>query len=258
VRILVTGGEGLVGRALRARAPAHGVELVAPGRDECDVSQDPAPLLAHHRPDVVLFCAAFTAVDACGPQHRAVNVEAPARWAALVPTWFLSSNFVLSGAGPHGPERRPAPSTVSGADGDYVAQKAEAEARVLAAGGHVARVGWVYGPGGRTFASRLCARLRAGETVRAVSDVLVQPTWSEDLADSLLGLPAGVTHHIGRETTTWYALAVAVQARLRCGRVEPVTQAALGLAAPRPRDARLAPAVLPGWTERLDGLVTRT
>ncbi len=248
--MLVTGGEGLVGRAIVGRAAAHGVTVFAPGRAECDVTRDPEPTLARLRPDVVLFCAAFTDVDRTTAEHEAVNVRAPARWAAVAPTVFLSSNFVLDGPGPHPPSAR----RVAG--GTYVNQKIEAEDRVLASGGRVARVGWVYGPGGRTFASRLVARLRADEPVSAIVDVLVQPTWAPDLADALLRVPnAPISHHIGGEETSWYAVALAVQARVGRGRVLPVRLDALGLSAPRPRDARLTPAALPGWHTRLEDLV---
>lgn len=253
MRILVTGGGGLVGTALHARAPESGHEIVLLPRAACDVT-DPAAraeALRRHRPDAVLFCAARTDVDGCAddPAAEAVNVEAPAAWAREVETWFLSSNFVLDGEGPHPPSAAPAPRGV------YAGQKARAEAAVLAAGGHVARVGWVYGPNGRTFASTLVRRLRAGERVRAIHDVLVQPTYSLDLAEALLALPRGVSHHAGAADVSWYGFALAVWARVGAGRVEPVALAELGLREPRPRDARLAPARLAPWWARIDALL---
>jgi dTDP-4-dehydrorhamnose reductase len=256
MRILISGAGGLVGTALRARAAESPHALTFLARSECDVT-DPAQrneALRRHRPDAVLFCAARTAVDACAsdPSAEAVNVTAPIAWAAEVETWLLSSNFVFGGAGPHAPAARLAPAGV------YAGQKARAEAGVLAAGGHVARVGWVYGPGGRTFGSTLAARLRAGETVRALHDVLVQPTWSPDLAEALLGMPRGVHHHIGRGEASWYGFALAVQARIGRGAVVPVRLAELGLTEPRPRDARLAPATLAPWWERVEDLVATT
>jgi dTDP-4-dehydrorhamnose reductase len=250
MRILVPGGEGLVGRALSACGSARGHEVWCPGRAECDVTDEALreEILRSFRPDAVIFCAAITDVDGCADQPAApmVNVEAPAAWAARVPTWFLSSNFVFDGHGPHPPDGAPTPRGV------YARQKAEAERRVLTAGGHVARVGWVYGPGGRTFASRLAARLRAGEAVRAVADVVVQPTWSRDLAESLLELPPGVSHHIGSGEASWYGFALHVWARVGAGSVVPVRMAELGLREPRPRDARLIPAKLAPWWERVE------
>ncbi|MDP2308389.1 MAG: sugar nucleotide-binding protein [Pseudomonadota bacterium] len=256
MRILIPGAGGLVGTALRARASASGHACVFLDRSECDVTDPRArsDALRRYRPDAVLFCAARTAVDACAndPSAEAVNVSAPAAWAAEVETWLLSSNFVFGGPGPHAPGASPRPAGV------YADQKMRAEAAVLGAGGHVARVGWVYGPNGRTFASTLAARLRAGEAVRALYDVRVQPTWSLDLADALFTMPRGVVHHAGRGEASWYGFALAVWARVRSGTVVPVRLAELGLAEPRPRDARLAPATLPPWWDRVEALVSET
>jgi dTDP-4-dehydrorhamnose reductase len=248
-RVLVTGADGCVGSAVRARGRARGLDLVCLGHADLDVTDAVARerALDLHRPDAVLFCAAFTAVDACAgdPASARVNVEAPGAWARRVETWWLSSNFVFHTRGPHAPDAVPTPRGV------YANQKIAAETAVRAAGGHVARVGWVYGPGGRTFASTLARRLRAGEQVAAIADVVVQPTWSEDLADALLDLPEGVTHHIGAGETSWYGLALAVQARVGSGVVVPVRQEDLHLTDPRPRDARLTPARLAPWWDRL-------
>ncbi|MDP2314162.1 MAG: sugar nucleotide-binding protein [Pseudomonadota bacterium] len=256
MRILIPGAGGLVGSALRARAASSIHECVFLERAECDVTDahHRVEALRRYRPDAVLFCAARTDVDACAvdPTAEAVNVTAPAAWARDVETWLLSSNFVFAGEGPHLPGEAPGPV------GAYAGQKARAEAAVLAAGGHVARVGWVYGPNGRTFASTLAARLRAGQAVRALYDLRVQPTWSLDLADALLEMPRGVHHHVGRGEGSWYAVALAVHARVRRGEVVPVRLAELGLTEPRPRDGRLAPASLPPWWERMDALVAAT
>lgn len=257
MRILVVGADGLVGRALRARIPEHGYRLVALNRAECDVtvSADRERALALARPDLVIFCAAFTRVDLTTPEAAAVNAEAPGAWAAQVPTLWLSSNFVMGGPGPHPPERPPRP------EGTYAVQKVQGEQAVLAAGGTVARVGWIYGPGGQTFASTLVKRFESGERVAAVWDVVVQPSWSLDVADGLLSLvqsglrPGRIEHVIGSGETTWYRFALAVWARVRRGEVAPVRQRDLGLRAPRPEDARLIPATLPPWWARVDTLV---
>ena len=246
MRVLVVGAGGLIGAALvRAGSPQGWLGL---DRGACDVTSaaDREAALRLHRPDAVVFAAAFTDVDgaARNPASIAVNAEAPAAWARQVETWFLSSNFVFDGPGPHGPAAVPRPGSV------YARQKVAAEQAVLAAGGHVARVGWVFGPDGRTFASTVADRLTRGETVRAIHDVLVQPTRADDVAAALLALPRGITHLAGAGETSWYGFALAVHARLGRGRVEPVRAATLGLG-PRPRDGRLAPATLPPWWARL-------
>ncbi len=239
MRIVVVGANGLLGRAVVRAGLEAGLDVVGLNRADCDVTRDREAALRAYRPGAVIFCAAATTVDEAGEGTRAVNVDAPAAWSRQVETWFLSSNFVFDGWGPHPPSATPAPRNA------YAAQKVEAERLVLDAGGHVVRVGWVHGPGGKTFASTLTSRLARGETVRAISDVLVQPTRAADVARALLDLPRGVTHLAGGADTTWYGYASALAARLG-GKVEPVRLAEFGLG-PRPRDARLAPATLPAW-----------
>ncbi len=250
MRVLVVGAGGLIGRALLRAATKAGVEAVGLTRDQCDVTDVTAmgQALDEYLPDATIFCAAFTNVDGAAgdTRSRAVNVEAPVAWARVTPTWFLSSNFVFGGSGPHAPEGAPSPGSV------YARQKVEAEGGVLAAGGHLVRVGWVFGPGGKTFASTVAGRLRQGERVRAIYDVVVQPTHCDDVASALLELPRGITHLAGAGQTSWYGFACAVRARLASGSVEPARMGELGLG-PRPRDARLSPATLPPWWERLPG-----
>ncbi len=245
MRVLVVGARGLVGSALVRAGAAHGwVGLDRAACDVTDAAQREAAL-KRYRPDAVVFAAGFTDVDgaALSPASAGVNAQAPGEWAREVETWFFSSNFVFDGPGPHDPTARPRPGSV------YAEQKVAGEEAVLAARGHVVRVGWVYGPGGRTFASTVAARLGRGETVRATHDVLVQPTHADYVANAMLALPRGVTHLAGRAETSWYGFALAVHARVGSGRVEPVRADQLGLG-PRPRDARLAPALLPGCWER--------
>ncbi len=246
MHILVTGEEGMLGGALvrlGARQWTHST-LDVTNRSQCE------QVLATEKPDAVLFCAAITDVDRCAqdPRARAVNVEAPAWWAQQVPLVLVSTNYVFSGPGPHHPQDTPDPVNA------YGKQKAEAERAVLDAGGSVVRTGWLYGPGGRNFPSRLSQALRSGP-VQAISDWPVQPTWVDDLAQRLLTLPQGVTHAIGGEETTWAQVAEAVATRLGVSeRVVPTPLEALGLGA-RPLDGRLAPADLPGWCTRMDQLV---
>ena len=242
MRILITGAGGLVGRALVARG-ATGLNRAALDVTQPDQLQ---AAITRYQPDAVIFCAAIANVDACAtdPRARAVNVEAPATCARLVPTWLVSTNYVFDGAGPHltdGP-RRPVNA--------YGRLKVEAEDAVLDAGGHVVRTGWVYGPGGRNYPSRIGALLRAGP-VTALAGWPVQPTWVGDLAERLLTLPEGVSHAIGREETTWLEFSLTAQRLLGlAGRVVAADALPVG---PRPSDARLAGADLPGWSGRLAG-----
>lgn len=245
--ILVLGAGGLVG--------SHVAALGVPALDRaaCDVSspQQRQRALRDHRPDAVLYCAAYASVDGCetDPESWEVNCHAAVAWAREVPLWYVSTNYVFSGAGPHGPAAPTAPLQA------YGRQKVEAERAVLEAGGHVVRTGWVFGLGGRNFLSTLPRQLRQGP-VRAYGGVAIQPTWAGDLARALLTLPQGLSHAIGREETSFADAARTVAAAMGLeDRVHEVPGPAGELAADRPRDARMVPATLPGWSERFEKLL---
>lgn len=244
MRIWVNGASGSLGRAIVACGVPGWTRAALDVTDRAAVDR----ALEAARPDAVIYCAAISEVDRCesDPAGRAVNTDAAIAWARRVPTWYISTNYVFGGPGPHRPDE---PTTPVNA---YGRLKAEAEEGVLAAGGHVVRVGWLYGEGGKGFGATLAARLRAGP-VRALRGWPVQPTDVRDLAPAILGLPRGITHLIGRQETTWEEVARAVAARLGVPeRVIAVDGLALG---PRPADARLSPAELPGWSERIDRLL---
>jgi dTDP-4-dehydrorhamnose reductase len=246
--ILVLGASGLLGRHLRVRG------LTGLDRSACDVTsaRDRERALREHRPRAVIYCAAQANVDACEDDRGAwaVNAEAPAAWARQVELWYVSTNYVFSGPGPHLPGGPTAPLQA------YGRQKLAGEDAVQAAGGHVVRTGWLFGAGGGNFLSRLPQLLRAGP-LWAFADSSIQPTWAGDLAALLLALPQGLTHAVGREETTFAGAARSLAATMG---LHPVIHEHPGpagaLPAPRPKDARLTPASLPGWTERLERLVS--
>ena len=128
MRALLLGADGMLGQAIQRVNPGHTLlPLTRRGLDLRDLSGLDATLAALN-PDLVFFCAAVSDVDRCAtdPEAWAVNVEAPAAFAARLPTWFVSSNYVFGvGAGPHAPDAVPSPVNA------YGAQKAEAERRRL-------------------------------------------------------------------------------------------------------------------------------
>lgn len=147
--ILVTGGRGLVGSAL------GGLGARALGRDELDITDvdDVAWTLDRLKPRAVINAAAQARVDLADAEPErtfAVNGEAPGRLARAcaergVRLVHVSTDYVLDGPDEAGlrlsPEQPPVPRST------YARSKRAGEEAVLAHGGTVVRIQWVYRPG---------------------------------------------------------------------------------------------------------------
>lgn len=272
MKVLLLGGAGLLGSALRAAAPAD-VVLDAPPRVMLDATHADAleRALSSARPDWVVTCAAFTAVD--DAEHRAddahrVNADAVgmlARLAAAHGTRVLlpSSDYVFDGARrtPWRETDEPAPRSV------YARTKRAGELALQASGARslIVRTGWLYGPRGRSFPATMWARARTCTPSRVVNDQRGTPTFADDLAAWCWALMArdvdGVIHAASAGETTWFEVAQRVYARAGWPEgVTPVSTAAFGAAAPRPAysvlDCSRLDTLLPGarrsWEQALD------
>lgn len=241
--LLVTGAGGLLGGALAALPGAVGLR-----RAQLDITDGGAlnAALDQHRPAAVVNAAAFARVDAAEQapaEAQAVNAAAPAALALAcqrrgIRCVHISTDYVLRGPAVPGhqlDERAPLDPV-----GVYARTKAAGEAAVLAAGGVVLRVQWLYATQGTSFFARALARLRAGELLRLVPDQVGCPTpaallagWIGRVAE---GGPTGLFHLATTGEVSpvgWLgAAAAALELPLRW---EPLPRAAIG---PVPRPAR--------------------
>jgi len=246
--ILVTGGHGLLGRSLAALSTSDR-PIVCLGRRDLDVTDEASirGALEHVRPVIVVNAAAMTDVDGCerdpdkamrenatGPRLLA---EACVR--AGVNIVQVSTDFVFDGSKrePYTIEDVPNPISV------YGKSKLEGERAVLAARPEavVVRTSWLFGIGGKNFASRIFDYAASSNRLKGIKDMRSLPTYAPDLAQRILEIVdsgAGGTFHItgGGEPATWFEVARA--ALDAAGRLDveliPVTVAELGLPAPRP------------------------
>jgi dTDP-4-dehydrorhamnose reductase len=268
-RVLVIGGGGLLGRALRRSLP-EGIEMLAPAEEELRL-EDPERIEAALRAasaDRLLLLAAWTAVDACeADPARAflVNGELAGRAAeaatrAGVPIVFLSTDYVFDGEGKV-PYRETDP---VGPRGVYARSKWDGECRVRAAApdARIVRTSGLFGPGGPDFVQAIRGALARGP-VEVVADEVNAPTFVEHLA------PALWTLALADAPGTWHLAAGGEVSRFECARriaewsgldpglVRPTTRARFGRPAPRPGysvlDCRAVAGAwglsLPSWEE---------
>ena len=243
---LVVGSRGMLGTDLIAALAGRDVTgLDLPEIDITDRAQV-ARVVAGY--DVVVNCAAFTAVDAAEEREAAafaVNAVGPANLAAAcaenqAQLLHISTDYVFDGAASAAyPTDAPiAPRSA------YGRTKAAGEWAVRAESGGLAwilRTAWLYGAHGPNFVRTMIDLERTRESVDVVTDQLGQPTWSVDLAGRIVdvverGIPFGTYHATAAGQTSWYDYARRIfeLAGADPDRVHPTTSAAFVRPAPRP------------------------
>ena len=255
MRLLVTGAGGQLGRDVVAAATNAGDDVLGLAHAALDVTDRDAVLgaITTWRPDAVVHCAAWTAVDACeGDPRRAFASNAMAvRWvvegchragAHLV---HVSTDYVFDGEldRPYREWDATGPRSVYGAS----KLAGEGEALALGPAATVVRTSWVCGEHGSNMV-RTVLRLaadRVGQlgSLAFVDDQRGHPTFTADLAPLLRRLAldrrSGVIHATNQGEVSWYGFAqqVLAAAGFDPGMVCPISSAELDPPRPAPRPA---------------------
>lgn len=248
MKVLVTGAAGQLGRDVAERFAASGHDVVAASRQDLDISQRDQVLgaLGSVRPDVLVNCAAHTAVDACETEaERAYAVNALAvRHLAEAARRFdvhlchVSTDYVFSGekAEPYHEWDRPDPRSVYGAS--KLAGELEA--------GHdatVVRTSWLCGRHGNNIVSTVLRLAAEDRPLRFVSDQRGSPSFTLDVAAVIERLCAdrrsGLYHVTNQGEASWHEFVREVMAAAGNDpdRVMPITTAELDPPRPAPRPA---------------------
>ncbi|HUY74344.1 MAG TPA: dTDP-4-dehydrorhamnose reductase [Candidatus Dormibacteraeota bacterium] len=209
-------------------------------------------LVEWRRPDVVLNCAAYNAVDRAETEvdlAHAVNATGAANIAmacARHGSRFIhfSTNFVFDGR----LDRPYVESDTPGPLGAYARSKLDGERRVLEAmpAALVIRTAGVFGgDGGQSFPEKIAQRVRSGLRPRVVADQFVNPTYTGDLAPAALRLAEdgleGVVHVVAEGCSGWdeFARVALAELGLDAG-VDPISTVELAAPARRPLNGCLA------------------
>ena len=247
---LIVGAGGMLGRDLAAALQADGEDVVGLTRQDLDITDEAAvrAALRGWGPDVVVNCAAWTAVDEAEThQDEALGVNG--RGAANVAAGcavggfrlvHMSTDYVFGGDA-----RRPySERDAAGPRTAYGRTKLAGEQAVLRLQpetGYVVRTAWLYGAHGPNFVRTMIRLERERPTVDVVADQRGQPTWTADVAGQVTALArsraaAGVYHATSSGEATWFELAREVFRLLGADpqRVRATTTSAFPRPAPRP------------------------
>ena len=274
-RWLITGAGGMLGTDLVAALASAGESVTALARRDLDITDGARvhEAVRSCRPDVVVNCAAWTAVDDA-ESHEAealrVNGDGAANVAAACAAGAarlvqLSTDYVFSGdaTAPYPETGAAAPRT---AYGRTKLAGEEAVLRLLPGTGYVVRTAWLFGAHGPNFVAAMIGLERERPQLEVVADQRGQPTWTADVAGQVLalirsGAPAGVYHATSSGETTWFGLAREIFRLLGAdqARVTPVGSEQYRRPAPRPAFSVLGHAAwtragikpIRGWEEAL-------
>ena len=247
LRWFVTGAEGMLGTDLVEALRSRGEQVTAAGRDLLDITDAAACAEAVAGHDVVVGCAAYTAVDpAESAEERALAVNgagagnlaraAAATGARLV---HISTDYVFDGQATE-PYAVSAPVAPLQAYGRTKLAGEQAVARECPQS-WVVRTAWLYGAHGDSFPSTIARLGRERGQVSVVTDEVGQPTWTVDLAGAILQLvtaraPFGLWHATGGGQCSRFEFARAVfeEIGLDPNQVLPTSSAAFARPARRP------------------------
>ncbi len=251
MRVLVTGGNGQLGSALVDLLSTRAADVVL-GIDLPDIDitapDSVREVFAQFAPDVVINCAAWTAVDAA-EAHEAdalkVNGDGPrvlAEACKAAGAWLvqISTDYVFAGDAntPYAENARPDPKTAYGRTklaGEIAVQD------VLPGAHYLVRTAWLYGLQGNNFVKTMLELESVRDNVSVVDDQHGQPTYAGDLAEQILLLldarpPAGIFHATNSGATTWFELTRAIYENIGADpqRVLATDSASFVRPAPRP------------------------
>jgi dTDP-4-dehydrorhamnose reductase len=245
-----------VGRRLAAEAARLGHGVLALTSSQWDITDASAGEGIVRAGDVVVNCAAYTAVDAAEADPEAahavngVGAGNVARTCALAGARLihLSTDYVFSGRF----DGAPRPYDIddpTGPLGVYGRSKLAGERAVHAElpDGHVVRTAWVYTGVGGDFVGSIARRIDDDGPVEVVADQIGSPTYVGDLVGALLhiasgGVAAPLLHAANAGAASRFEQAQAVFAVLGADpeRVVPVTSDRHPRPAPRPSYSALS------------------
>ena len=272
MRILITGALGQLGRDAVLESNRRGWETIGADLPDFDLTDQAATLAALEAaaPDLVLHCAAYTAVDKAESEPalaRAVNelgTGTIAEFCARKNIWliYISTDYVFDGSGsrPHETDEPPAPLNVYGA----TKLAGERAVQALCEKSMIVRTSWVFGNHGNNFVKTMLRLGAARPELKVVSDQIGAPTYTAHLARLLCDMAArpvrGVYHAANAGECSWAGFAAKIfeLSGIEC-KVIPIFSSEYPQAAQRPKNSRLSPkalteagyAPLPPWESAL-------
>ena len=216
--VLVTGANGQLGNEMRLQAEVNkAFNYFFTDVTELDICDEQAVMryVTEHQIDVIVNCAAYTAVDKAED-----NVELCDRLNHLAPGYLakavqsrggclvqISTDYVFDGTAhvPYGEEQSTSPNSVYGT----TKLAGEQEAMKYCPDTMVIRTAWLYSTFGNNFVKTMLRLGREKDTLGVIFDQIGTPTYARDLAAVIYvalnkGIVPGIYHFSNEGVCSWY------------------------------------------------------
>ena len=276
MRVLVTGVSGQLGHDVVIVLKEREFEVIAPTHQEMDITDADSVdgFFDGHRPDAVIHCAAYTAVDRAEDETelcRKVNVGGTANIVRNcerygIPMMYISTDYVFNGSG----DRPWEPSDPTDPVNAYGLSKRDGETEVLRIRKHfIIRISWVFGINGSNFIKTMRRLSETRDEVNVVDDQYGSPTYTRDLAELLADMIVtdryGIYHAHNEGVCTWADVAEETFRLSGLGtKVNRITTDQYPMRAKRPMNSRMSTdslkengfRSLPDWKDALSRFVS--
>lgn len=262
-KVLITGCYGQVGHCLaNILAERDDVSVIAYDREQLDITDEDqvSSVLAEVAPNVIINCAAHTAVDKAETDIEmsyAINRDGPRYLSQAAESLgalmlHISTDYVFDGdkSEPYLENDTPNPKGV------YGQSKLAGEEAVMANCSRYAilRTAWVFGEHGNNFVKTMLRLGKDRPELGIIGDQFGGPTYAGDIAKALVAImdafadseQSGIYHFSGTPHVSWYQFAKAIfesadkhSALLKTPQVNEITADQYPLPAPRPANSRL-------------------
>ncbi len=259
MKVLVTGVNGQLGHDVVNELTKRHHTAISTDRDEMDITNAGQVLafVKENVPDVVIHCAAWTAVD-LAEEHIDDTMKVNASGTRNIATAckeicckmiYISTDYVFDGEGTVAwkPDNKCNPLNVYG-QSKY---EGEVAVRELLDKYFIVRIAWVFGINGNNFVKTMLRLGKTHDKLTVVSDQIGTPTYTYDLARLLVDMAESDkygTYHATNEGgfISWYDFTVEILKQAAAYdnsylnvNVIPVTSEAYPTKAKRPSNSRL-------------------
>ncbi len=257
MKVLVTGATGQLGWDVMKELKRRGIDCRGTGSKDLDITDREAVMqyIGTYRPDAVIHCAAYTAVDKAEDEPelcRKVNADGTAYIAEackLVDARmvYISTDYVFGDDGdrPHEVDDPPHPLNVYG----QTKWEGEEAVRRILPKYFIVRISWVFGEHGNNFVKTMLRLGKERKEISVVADQFGAPTYTADLApllcDMVMTEKYGTYHACNSGCCSWAEFAQEIfRAAGMDVKVIPIRTEEYLVKAKRPRNSKLSMAFL--------------